>query len=159
MTDTDDQPPLEARLPAELLAKADFRHNEYAWKIKDIPEVIRTVTAAGFMSLGGQLQIRTSDAIGECEWVETDPAGMAPPDLPWDVRIRMVEQFALQDWEDLKREFDFEEQIRLAFPEPVAEYLATGGSMDDALWFTWYVIDEDGERRFREAEAEGGTEE
>ncbi len=153
MTDAPEAP-LESKLPADLLAKADFRHDEYAWKIADIPEVIRTVAAQGYMSLGGQLQIRTPDAIGECEWVETDPAGFAEADLPWDVRIRMVEQFALEDWDALKGEFDFAEQVRLAFPEPVADFLAKGGDLTDALYFTWYIIDEEGERKFREEDAQ-----
>ena len=149
---TEDALPAEAGLPAEILAKADFRYNEYAWRIKDIPEVIRAATRAGFMSLGGQLQIRIPDAIGECHWVETDPAGLAPADLPWAVRIRMVEELALQDWEELKAHYDFAEQVRLAFPAVLEPYLATGGKLEDALWFTWYVIDEENERQHREAE-------
>lgn len=153
MTDTPEAP-LESKLPADLLARADFRHNEYVWKIADIPDVIRTVAAQGYMNLGGQLQIRTKDAIGECDWVETDPAGIAEAQLPWAVRIRMVEQFALQDWEDLKREYDFAEQVRLAFPDALSAHLETGGTVDDALWFTWYVLDEEGERKFREEDAQ-----
>lgn len=149
---TEDNPPAEAGLPADILAKADFRYNEYAWRIKDIPEVIRAATRAGFMSLGGQLQIRIPDAIGECHWVETDPAGLAPADLPWAVRIRMVEELALQDWEELKAHYDFAEQVRLAFPAVLEPYLARGGKLEDALWFTWYVIDEENERLHREAE-------
>ncbi|MDC7692971.1 MULTISPECIES: hypothetical protein [Asticcacaulis] len=149
---TEDALPAEAGLPAEILAKADFRYNEYAWRIKDIPEVIRAATRAGFMSLGGQLQIRIPDAIGECHWVETDPAGLAPADLPWAVRIRMVEELALQDWEELKAHYDFAEQVRLAFPAVLEPYLAKGGKLEDALWFTWYVIDEENERQHREAE-------
>lgn len=151
---TEDTLPAEAGLPADILAKADFRFNEYAWKIRDIPEVIRAATKAGFMSLGGQLQIRIPDAIGECHWVETDPAGLAPADLPWEVRIRMVEELALQDWEELKAHYDFAEQVKLAFPAVLEPYLAKGGKLDDALWFTWYVIDEESERQHREAEGQ-----
>ena len=82
--------PLEAQLPAHILAKADFQHGEYAWRVKDIPEVIKAVVDAGYLNLGGQLQIRIPGCVGECDWVDADPAAMVPPDLPWEVRVRMA---------------------------------------------------------------------
>ncbi|MDC7683043.1 hypothetical protein PQU92_07130 [Asticcacaulis sp. BYS171W] len=143
--------PIESRLPAEILAKANFQHGEYAWKVRDIPAVIKAAVDTNLMNLGGQLQIRIPGCIGECDWVETDPAAMVPDDLPWDVRIRMVAEMALTDWEDLKNHFNFEEQIRLAFPDPIKDFLSKGGKIEDAIWFCWYVIDEDGDREHRES--------
>lgn len=140
----------ETLLPAAILEKADFRSNEYAWRIADIPAVIKAAADANLLSLGGQLQIRTPDCIGECDWVETDPAGLVPDDLPWDVRVAMCSELALQDWKDLLAHFDVHQQIREAFPDPIKRHLARGGTVEDATWFVWYVMDEAGDQKMRD---------
>ena len=53
----------EALLPADILARADFRHNEYAWRVADLPDVVAAARDKNLRNLGGQLQIRTGDAI------------------------------------------------------------------------------------------------
>lgn len=106
----------ETRLPAEILAKADFRHNEYAWRVADLPEVIEAARSLGLRNIGGQLQIRTLDAIGECDWIEVDACQLIPPVLPWEAQVEMAASVALQDLQRLKAEFNFSKEIKEAFP-------------------------------------------
>lgn len=131
--------PIENRLPADILAKADFRHNEYAWRVDDLPAVIAAAKDLNLLNLGGQLQLRTAEAIGEVYWVAVDPCQNVPEDLPWDVRVRMAADFSLRDLAEIQAEFDFLQELRDAFPEPVAKLLEAGGKLEDALWFAWYV--------------------
>lgn len=130
---------IESRLPADILAKADFRHNEYAWRFDDLPLVIEAAAGMNLLNLGGQLQLRTADAIGEVYWVAVDPCQNVPEDLPWDVRVRMAAELSLRDLAEVKAEFDFQQELRDAFPEPVAAFEAAGGKVAEATWFCWYV--------------------
>ena len=134
----------EKKLPAEILARADFRFNEYAWRVEDLPAVIEAAKALNLLNLGGQLQLRTEKAIGECYWVATDPCVHVPEDLPWEVRVRMAAEFSLRDLAEIQAEFDFAREIADAFPDPVAEFKASGGDVASAIWFAWYVAEEDG---------------
>jgi hypothetical protein len=130
---------IESRLPADILARADLRHNEYAWRVEDLPAVIEAAKTLNLLNLGGQLQLRTAEAIGEVYWVAVDPCQNVPEDLPWDVRVRMAADFSLRDLAEIQAEFDFLQELRDAFPEPVAKLLEAGGKLEDALWFAWYV--------------------
>ncbi len=130
---------VESRLPEAILAKADFRHNEYAWRIADLPEVIETARAMGLRNIGGQLQIRTPDAIGECDWVQIDACQLIPPVLPWEAQVEMAANVAMQDLQLLKAEFNFAKEIKDAFPEPVEQFIASGGQLEEVIWFVWYV--------------------
>ncbi|ESQ85638.1 hypothetical protein AEAC466_00255 [Asticcacaulis sp. AC466] len=138
MTDT-----VESRLPADILAKADLRHNEYAWRVDDLPDVIAAARALGLRNIGGQLQIRTPDAIGECDWIDIDACQLIPPVLPWEAQVEMAANISLQALAELKAEVDFAAEIREAFPGPVEQLLADGGRLEDAIWFVWYVDAED----------------
>ena len=129
----------EALLPPEILAKADFRHDEYAWRIHDLPEVIEAARAQGLRNIGGQLQLRTEDAIGECDWVQIDACQLIPPMLPWEAQVEMSANVALQDLAVLKAEFSFAREIQEAFPEAIERLLAGGGKIEDAIWFVWYA--------------------
>ncbi|MDI7775799.1 hypothetical protein [Asticcacaulis sp. EMRT-3] len=133
----------ESLLPAGILAKADFRFNEYAWRVADLPDVIAAAQEMGLLNLGGQLQIRTPEAIGECYWVATDPCAHVAEDLPWEVRVRMSAELSLRDLAEIQAEFDFAQEITEAFPEPVAAFIAAGGDLNAAIWFTWYVAEEE----------------
>ncbi len=129
----------EALLPADILARADFRHNEYAWRVADLPDVIAAARDTNLRTLGGQLQIRTGDAIGECYWVAIDPCQTIDEALPWEVQVRMSADIALKSLAEISEEFDFTQELREAFPEPVAAYEAAGHKLADAVWFAWYV--------------------
>jgi len=133
----------ESKLPADILAKADFRFNEYAWRVEDLPEVIAAAADMNLLNLGGQLQIRTTEAIGECYWVATDPCANVPEDLPWEVRVRMAAELSLRDLAEIQTEFDFAQEITDAFPDPVAAFIASGGDLKSAIWFAWYVAEEE----------------
>ncbi len=129
----------EALLPADILARADFRHNEYAWRVADLPDVIAAARALGLRSLGGQLQIRTNDAIGECYWVAVDACQTISEELPWAIQVGMSAEIALKSLDEISEEFDFAQELRDAFPDPVAAYEAAGNALSDAVWFAWYV--------------------
>ncbi len=129
----------EALLPADILAPADFRHNEYAWRVADLPDVIAAARDTNLRNLGGQLQIRTDEAIGECYWVAVDACQTISEALPWEVQVRMSADMALKNLAEISEEFDFAQELRDAFPEPVAAYEAAGHSLADAIWFAWYV--------------------
>ena len=82
----------EARLPAEILAKASLRgvDDEYAWRLDDIPFVIGAARAVGLANIGGQLQFRGPEFTCECYWVEVDTYKAMPTDLPFDVRVDLT---------------------------------------------------------------------
>ena len=133
----------ETHLPPDILAKADFRHNEYACRVADLAEVIAAARALNLRNIGGQLQIRTADAIGECDWVGVDACQLIPPMLPWDATVAMSADIALSDLAELQAEFDFAAEIRDAFPAALERHLAAGGTVEDAVWFVWYVDSEE----------------
>ena len=133
----------ETLLPPDILAKADFRHNEYAWRVHDLPDVIAAARSLSLRNIGGQLQIRTADAIGECDWIGIDACQLIPPVLPWDATVAMAADIALAELAALKAECDFGAEIREAFPGPVERHLAAGGALEDAVWFVWYVDSEE----------------
>ena len=63
----------ESRLPANLLARASLRGNEYAWTRPDLPMVFAAAEAAGIANLGGQVQFRLLDGTCELYWHEFGP--------------------------------------------------------------------------------------
>ena len=60
MTSTDDRRDPERRLPADILALADWREGEAA--------------SLGFACSGGQVQVRLPEATAELYWQDFDPA-------------------------------------------------------------------------------------
>ena len=64
------------KLPNTLLQKASLRGNEYAWLLRDIPEVINTAEHLGLINQGGQLQFRIPDATCEAKEIEVDSFGV-----------------------------------------------------------------------------------
>ena len=135
----------ERHLPDDVLSKASLCGREYAWRIEDIPEVIEAARRAGLVSLGGQLQFRLPDRRGTCEcyWVEVSTAE-APPSLPWAERVEKAAAAAAAGFQSLLGRFDFLAEGRDAFGEHLSAFEAAGGSASDAMWFVWYVLDEDG---------------
>lgn len=63
-------PTAELRLPAEVLACATGRGNEYAWRRHDLPMVFAAAEAAGLVILGGQVQFRVPNGTCELYWYD-----------------------------------------------------------------------------------------
>jgi hypothetical protein len=80
----------EARLPAEILAKASLRGNEYARRVDDIPLVIAATQAMGLVNIGGQLQFRGPDFTCECYWVQVDTYQAVAREPPFETRVHLT---------------------------------------------------------------------
>jgi hypothetical protein len=105
----------EARLPAEILAKASLRGNEYAWRVNDIPLVIAAAQAKGLVNIGGQLQFRGPDFTCECYWVQVDTYQAIARDLPFVIRVHLTAEAARSAYDKLRRETDFLAEGRRGF--------------------------------------------
>jgi hypothetical protein len=132
----------EARLPAEIVAKASVRGGEYAWRVDDIPAVIDAAREAGLVNVGGQLQFRGPGFTGECYWVEVDTYKAVPLDLSFEVRVERTAAAAREAFEELRGKVDFIAEGRTAFPDALERYEAGGGAASDLMWFVWYLSSE-----------------
>lgn len=136
-----DQSP-ERHLPDDLLGRASLSGNEYAWRIEDVPAVIEAARRAGLLSVGGQLQFRPPEGgVCDCYWVEVSTHEKAPPSLPWVERVEKAAAAAAAGFRSLARRFDLV-AVGREWPALV-ELEAAGGSVSDAMWFVWHVLDED----------------
>ena len=135
----------ELYLPEELLQKADLRGNEYAWPIDLIPEVIAAAQKANLLNAGGQLQFRFPDGgTCECYWIDVDTYKSVPSNILWKERVDLAAKSALRDFQTLKNTYDFLSEGRENFAKQIAAYLASGGVLNEAMCFVWYVaIDEE----------------
>jgi len=81
--------PLKAgsRLPADILARASLRGNEYAWRRSDLPAVFAAAEAAGVANLGGQVQFRLPGGTCELYWHEFGASERRDGD-PWEAWVR-----------------------------------------------------------------------
>jgi hypothetical protein len=76
----------ERRLPEEILALADWRFDEAAWRRKDLPLVAAAAIALDLACLGGQVQFRVPDGIAELYWQDFDPTDRKP-DEDWSAYV------------------------------------------------------------------------
>jgi hypothetical protein len=133
----------EQALPAEVLARASLRGNEYAWRIEDIPDVIEAARLSNFISIGGQLQFRLPDGgTCECYWVEVDTCKSVNKELPWRERVARSAEAALRDFQALQGRFDFVAEGRTGFASYLDTLVAQGRDPADAMCFVWYVMSE-----------------
>lgn len=139
------------KLPPEIIERADARGPELAWRISDIPAVIKAAERASLLNLGGDLQIKAPSGM----WGE--PIGMyvdtqrVHDDLPWEVQVREAAQIALADFRSLQERFDFVVVAQESHPTLVAEVTNAGGNPDDVVFFRWLVADEEEGTRLRTA--------
>jgi hypothetical protein len=132
----------ELRLPQEILRRASFRGNEYAWPIEDIPKVIEAARQANLASIGGQLQFRLPDGgTCECYWVEVDTYKSVPASLPWQERVKQTATVARADFSRLLSKFDFLTEGRRSFAEHFNRLEAEGGDPTQTMCFVWYLDD------------------
>ncbi len=117
-------------LPKSLLEKATLQGNEYAWSLRDIPEVIETSRLLGLLNRGGQLQFRIPD--GTCEAYEF----CVEPNRTDDCNIAATECLNLFN-KLLEREHEFLPRGREW--KVVREFEQSGGSLEDHMCFVWYL--------------------
>lgn len=135
----------ERYLPREIIAKADLRGGEYAWRVNDIPEVIEAARKAGLINMGGQLQFRFPDGgTCECYWLDVDAFKAVPPSLTWDDLVAQTAGVALAEFSRLVSERDFLEEGRRAFGKFLDEAEMRGENQSEMMWFVWYVLDVEG---------------
>ena len=65
-------------LPANVIATATLRGNEYSWAVGTFLDALENAHAAGFGCIGGQFQFRFPDAICEMWWHQADAGGPKP---------------------------------------------------------------------------------
>lgn len=130
----------ENQLPADIMARATRRGNEYAWSVDDIPAVIDAVKASNLLNVGGQLQFRIPmGGTCECYWVEVDTSKEVSHDLPWNERVTATAVAANSQFHDLCIRYDFIAEGRAVFGKQLKSFEAKGGDVREALCFVWYV--------------------
>lgn len=130
----------ERLLPHDLLECATLRGNEYAWRLDDIPRVIKAAREANLVSIGGQLQFRFPEGgTCECYRVEVDTYPTVPSNLPWAERVTRTADAALADFRELQTRWDFMAEGRTGFEEEFQKWEANGGDTASAMCFVWYV--------------------
>jgi hypothetical protein len=130
----------EGKLPKSILERATLRGNEYAWPLRNIPNVIDTAKQADLVNVGGQLQFRFAErGTCECYWVCVDTFLKVPEALPWQDRVRLTATEALLQFSALQTEYDFVAEGRSAFSKYFDEIGATDADLQSAMCFVWYV--------------------
>ncbi len=119
---------LEHRLPAPVLALADRRHGESAWRRTDLPALAQAASAAGLATFGGQVQIRLRSGVHELYWQDYDPTPRRPGER-WP-------DFVDRSWKELL--------FLVADLPPDDQLAAAVGEGDPAerlngLWFVVYL--------------------
>ena len=130
-------------LPADLLARATLRGNEYAWPIDDIPEVIEAARKANLVSIGGQLQFRLPEGTCECYWVEVDTYLSVRKTLPWRERVERTAEIGASDFAKLCNSLDFLAAGRKGFAKHLDALIAEGGDPCASIYFVWYLLTQD----------------
>lgn len=131
----------ELSLPPDILQRASLRGNEYAWKIRDIPEVIEAARQANLVSVGGQLQFRLPDGgTCECYWVGVDTYKSVVKTLSWQDRVNLSASAALNEFRDLQSRYDFVAEGRSGFGAHLDAATANGASAADFMCFVWDVL-------------------
>jgi hypothetical protein len=131
-------PAPEHRLPADILARASPRGEEYAWAFADIPAVIEAGRRADLVNLGGQLQFRLPDgATCECYWIEVVSNRAAPASLRWAERVARAAEAALILFQGLPAPADLIADGRRHFAA-LEDFAAAGGDLTAAMVFVWY---------------------
>jgi hypothetical protein len=131
-------------LPAQLLARASLRGNEYAWPVDDIPAVIAAARAANLVTIGGQLQFRLPDGrTCECYGVQVDTYRSVEKSLPWGERVVRTADAAARDFAALRSSVDFLAAGRESFAAQLDAEIAAGRDPRDSMCFVWDVLSED----------------
>lgn len=123
--------------------------NEYAWRVQDIPDVIKAARSANLISISGQLQFRPPDGgTCECYWVDVDTYKTVDKTLPWTERVSRTAEVALRDFEAQQR-YDFVAEGRVGFAAHLDALVAQGGDPTDWICFAWYVLSEADEKALK----------
>jgi hypothetical protein len=125
----------ERRLPQDILALADWRGGEAAWRRKDLPLLAAAAAGLGFACLGGQVQIRLPDATAELYWQDFDPVERRPAE-DWETYVRRSWSEALFLADSLPSDEALIGAARSAF-EALAQ--RTDAELADGLWFVTYL--------------------
>ena len=128
----------EQLLPAEMLAKASLEGKEYVWRLSDIPDVINAAEKANLVNIGGQLQFRLPTGTCECYWIEVDACKSLTNRMSWSERVRNSASVARADYAELRRVKDFIAEGRDGFGPSFQEFEASGGTLEEAMFFVWY---------------------
>lgn len=121
--------------PKHLLDRATLRGSEFAWRLDDIPSVIKAVEAAGYVNIGGQLQFRLHEC-GTCECYEVEVnTGKTLEKLDRSKQVSASAAEALRQFERLPYEFDFIVQGRAGFGKFFDEHGVTESDIREAMCF------------------------
>jgi hypothetical protein len=129
----------ESLLPAELLARSTLAGNERAWPLADVPDVIEGARRTSLASIGGQLQFRLPGATCECYWVQVDTFRLLPSTLPWPELVERTADEALLQFKALRIQYDFIAEGRKSFKDTIEQFEASGGDLEKAMCFVWYL--------------------
>lgn len=150
----------EEKLPPAILDKAIRGGNEFHWRVNDIPFVIEAARASGLASIGGSLTFiglpgTASADVGTCEcyWVEVSISSLLGEE--WGKTVDDSARQAKEQFVALLKKYDFHRE-GAEFPT-VADYRKKGGDLNDIMYFSWMVNDEEDHRKFEDDLKSGRT--
>ena len=63
--------------------------------------------------------------------------------IPWKERVVLATEFALREFQVLRKKHDFLSEGREHFAKHIDAYLASGRVLNEAMYFVWYVATEE----------------
>lgn len=98
-------------MPYSLLRKARLSGREYAWRRKDVEEVIRAGAEVGLRCLGGQVQYLPPDGTCEAWWLNYDARDRMESETWGEAAARSAEE-VVRMFRRVCKESDFSEEAR-----------------------------------------------
>jgi hypothetical protein len=131
----------ERFLPPELLQMASLRGNEFAWKKKDVIDVIRSAKENRLASIGGEVQFRFPDGYCELYWIGFDSRDRQE-DEHWDDYVTRSAEEVIKEFNRINREFDLLDEGYRSFQFLKDKVDKDGVALDDYLCYVLYFNSE-----------------
>lgn len=92
--------------PRSVIANADLRGNEYAWKPLDFPNALAEAARVGYRCVGGQFQFRFPDGTCEMYWLDSSAPDREPGEA-WSTYVERCEVAVRTGFSALMASTDF----------------------------------------------------
>lgn len=125
----------ERFLPPEILQRATLRGNEYAWSLKDVPDVIAAARSCGLATLGGNIQFRIPEGTCDLYWLTVESSSRSEGEAWPTYVVRSAEEVLVQ-LERVQAHSDFTTEARNF--EILAAKQASGENLNEFLCLVLY---------------------
>jgi hypothetical protein len=131
---------VSTQLPPQVLAKADLRGNEYAWRPEDFLDALSDAASRGLACIGGQFQFRVPDGTCEMYWLSADPADRAEREK-WSDYVARSEREVRERFTRMLETVDFRREAQ-NFEHLQQKIVSADFNLMAHLCFVAYFVDE-----------------